>query len=364
MSSFRRVAVLMGGISPEHPVSLASGCGVLAHADPERFEAFPVLISRKGVWMWPEDPSGAASEMTVERAQEILASPPEGWRAVPFNAMPKVPFPKADVFFVALHGVGGEDGALQGVLESVGQAYTGSGSAASALAMDKIRTKERYREAGIPTSPWLVLRPGEPVAEGADRVERELGLPAVVKHPTGGSSIGVAVVKTRAELEKALAEIGGPDTPEVLVEAFVKGREATCGVLEGSPKPLPPTEIRPRKDGFFSFEEKYRQDGAEEITPAEFPPEVNAEMQRLAGLAHEALGLSTYSRTDFIWDGSSLFALETNNLPGLTPKSILPQEAAAIGMSYRELVTVVIEASGEALNSTTAQQHNNRTPEQ
>lgn len=342
----RRVAVLMGGISPEHPVSLASGCGVLAHIDAQRFQAFPVLISRAGVWIWPENPSGFPSGLTAEQAGELLASPPAGWRAVPFADMPaKVPFPGADVYFIALHGVGGEDGTLQAALEAAGKSFTGSGSAASALALDKIRSKEKYREAGIPTAPWLVFPAGVSVVGAADRVERELGLPAVVKHPAGGSSIGVTIARARADLEKALAETAAQGAHEVLVEAFVSGREATCGVLEGSPEPLPPTEIRPRNDVFFTFEEKYRQDGAEEITPATFPPEVNAEMQRLARRAHEALGLSVYSRTDFIWTGSALFALETNNLPGLTPKSILPQQAAAIGMSYRELVTRVIEAA-------------------
>jgi D-alanine-D-alanine ligase len=346
-----RVAVLMGGISPEHPVSLASGCGVLAHADPARYEVFPVLISRAGVWIWPEDPADFPAGMTAEQAQALLASPPAGWRKTPFNDMPRVPFPHADIFFIALHGVGGEDGTLQAVLEANGIAFTGSGGKASALSMDKIASKERYRAHGVPTASWIVLSPAEyadaaRVAKSADAVERDVGLPAVVKDPMGGSSIGVAVVKTRAELEDAIRGIGATAT-RLLVEAFVTGREATCGVLEGSPKPLPPTEIRPKKDGFFSFEEKYRKDGAEEITPAEFPPEVNAKMQRLAQLAHEALGLSVYSRTDFIWNPSddSLCALETNNLPGLTPKSIIPQQAAAIGISYRELVTRVIEKS-------------------
>jgi D-alanine-D-alanine ligase len=348
MTAKKRVAVLMGGISPEHPVSLASGCGVLAHADPERYQVFPVLISRAGVWLWPEDPKDAPAGMTAELAQGLLESPPAGWRRVPFNDMPGVPFPVADIYFIALHGVGGEDGTLQAVLEANGIAFTGSGSQASALSMDKIASKERYRAHGVPTAPWRVLSPAEyaDVVQAADTVERDVGLPAVVKDPLGGSSIGVAVVRTRAELEAAIRDIGAT-APRLLIEAFVTGREATCGVLEGSPKPLPPTEIRPKKDGFFSFEEKYRKDGAEEITPAEFPPAINAEMQRLAARAHEALGLSVYSRTDFIWNPAddSLCALETNNLPGLTPKSIIPQQAAAIGIPYRELVTRVLEAS-------------------
>jgi D-alanine-D-alanine ligase len=349
----RRVAVLMGGVSPEHPVSLASGCGVLSQLDPALYRGFPVLISRDNVWTWPGSPSRFPVDMTVEQAEGWLHEQPEGWERASFGERGEMfRFPQADVFFLALHGVGGEDGTLQAFLEEAGQPFTGSGSAGSRASMDKIESKERYRAQGIPTSPWLVFGHAEcadaaGVARAADRVERELGLPAVVKHPTGGSSIGVAVAKTRANLEKAIVEIGS-EAPRLLVEGFVAGREATCGVLEGYPNAVPPTEIRPKKDGFFSFEEKYRKDGAEEITPAEFPSAVNAAIQDYAAKAHAALGLSVYSRTDFIWTGAEsngLFALETNNLPGFTPKSILPQQAAAIGMSYRDLVTFVIETS-------------------
>jgi D-alanine-D-alanine ligase len=341
----RRVAVLMGGISPEHPVPLASGCGILAQMDRERYLGFPVLVSRDNVWIWPAGPARFPASMTVEQAEGWIQATPEGWNRARFGERGEMLlFPQADIFFLALHGVGGEDGTLQGFLEAAGQPFTGSGSAGSKTAMDKILSKEKYRARGIPTAPWVVLTSVDPVAPGADRVEKELGLPAVVKHPTGGSSIGVAVVKSRAELERALAEIGA-DTPEILVEAFIPGREATCGVLEGFPTALPPTEIRPRKDAFFSFEEKYRKDGAEEITPAEFPAEVNAEIQHLATKAHAALGLSVYSRTDFIWTGTALNALETNNLPGFTPQSILPQQAAVAGLSYRDLVTHIIEQS-------------------
>jgi D-alanine-D-alanine ligase len=368
----------MGGISPEHPVSLASGCGILAKLDRSRYEGFPVLIARDNVWVWPAGPARFPESLTVEQVATILNDAPEGWNRVPFvpNSPDATPgdmllFPQADVFFLALHGVGGEDGTLQAYLESLGQPFTGSGSLGSQTSMDKIRSKEKYREHGIPTAPWVVVSSAEPVPATADQVERTLGLPAVVKHPTGGSSIGVAVAKTRAQLEAALAEIGR-DTPHILVEAFIPGREATCGVLEGFATALPPTEIRPKKDSFFSFEEKYTSDGADEITPAAFPPEVNAEIQRLAAKAHAALGLAVYSRTDFIWTGSTgspqagsstlghrseasgsavdnfggtLNALETNNLPGFTPKSILPQQAAEVGLSYTDLVTHVIEQS-------------------
>lgn len=344
----RRVAVLMGGISPEHPVSLASGCGILAELDPALYAGFPVLISRSNEWMWP----AAGSDWTPpagwgkEAAARVLEAPPADWTRARFPNFAGLP--PADVFFIGLHGVGGEDGRLQGFLEMAGKPFTGSGCLGSALAMDKILSKQLYASAGVPTAPWVVLEPGSFDASGADRVEREIGLPAVVKHPTGGSSIGVAVVRTRAELEAAIRDIGA-DAPRLLAEAFVSGRESSCGVLEGFAE-LEPTEIRPRKSGFFSFEEKYAQGGAEEITPAEFPDAVRAGIRALARRAHEALRLSVYSRTDFIWvpeaEGEGkLFALETNNLPGFTPTSLLPQQAAHAGLSYRDLVTRVIERS-------------------
>jgi D-alanine-D-alanine ligase len=365
----RRVAVLMGGISPEHPVSLASGCGILAQLDPKIFSGFPVLISRDNEWMWPDipgtrqaasvaaiDPSSPGESGTwippagwdAAMAADILKDPPVTWaraRFPLFNALPA-----ADVYFIGLHGIGGEDGRLQGFLELAGQPFTGSGGLGSALAMDKILSKQLYALQGIPTAKWVVLDTAawtsREISEAADRVEKEIGLPAVVKHPTGGSSIGVAVARTREALLAALDEIG-KDAPRLLVEAFVAGRESSCGVLEGFDAALSPTEIRPRKDAFFSFEEKYAKGGAEEITPAEFPVAVIEKIQALARRAHQALRLSVYSRTDFIWvpDTDELFALETNNLPGFTPTSLLPQQAAHAGLSYRDLVTRVIEQS-------------------
>ena len=373
----KRVAVLMGGISPEHPVSLASGCGILANLDPELFVGFPVLISKDNEWVWPKDVGAqpatpvaafdgkwiAPAGWDAAMAADILENTPVDWartRFPLFNALPS-----ADVYFIGLHGIGGEDGRLQGFLELAGQPFTGSGGLGSALAMDKILSKQLYALNGVPTAEWVVLDTTEwntdTVIASADRVEKEIGLPAVVKHPTGGSSIGVAVAHTRDELLAALTEIG-KDTPRLLVEEFVAGRECSCGVLEevghSAATALSPTEIRPRKGGFFTFEEKYAQGGAEEITPAEFPAAVIERIQEFARRAHQALRLSVYSRTDFIWIPPAvteladipealgeIYALETNNLPGFTATSLLPQQAAYAGLSYRDLVTKVIEQS-------------------
>jgi D-alanine-D-alanine ligase len=349
LSSARlRVAVLMGGISPEHPVSLVSGCGILSNLDPSRYEGFPVLISSGNEWMWPSAGADIHPPLQPDQAKSLLNNPPADWHRIQFPGFSA--FPQADIFFIGLHGVGGEDGSLQRILEQRKQPFTGSGSVGSALAMDKISSKQLYTQHSIPTAKWVILEPNEYGEAGAAKIEKELGLPCVVKHPTGGSSIGVAVVRDGESLRKAVRELG-KDAPHLLAEVFVKGREATCGVLEGLAQPLPPTEIRPKQDAFFSYEAKYQPGRTEEITPAEFPAEVIAEIQRLARKSHEALQLSVYSRTDFIWSPSvgsgtdGLFALETNNLPGFTPMSILPQQAAKAGINYSDLLTRIIEES-------------------
>ena len=174
-------------------------------------------------------------------------------------------------------------------------------------------------------------------------LEKEFGFPVVVKSPQGGSSIGMGIAKSSQELGELLSTLG-KDAERLLVEQFIQGREGTCGVLAGV-KPLSPSEIRPLKDGFFNFEAIYKPGRTEEITPAEFPPEVNAEIQKLAMRCHQVLQLSVYSRTDFIYAKDQLFVLETNNLPGFTPTSLLPQAAAHAGLSYQALLTQVIEES-------------------
>jgi D-alanine-D-alanine ligase len=246
-----------------------------------------------------------------------------------------------------LHGIGGEDGRLQGFFELAGQKYTGSGSLGSALAMDKITAKRIYQSAGVPTARYKVLQRREYAGARAE-LEKEFGYPVVVKDPHGGSSIGMGFAQDAAGLEELLASLG-KTAERLLVEQFIKGREGTCGVLADFPA-LAPTEIRPVQDGFFNYEAKYQPGRTEEITPAGFPPEIISRMQALALRCHEALQLSVYSRTDFIYaperpEAEQLFVLETNNLPGFTPTSLLPQAAAHAGLGYAGLLTKVIEES-------------------
>jgi len=340
MGGILRIGVLMGGISPEHPVSLVSGTGMLKNLDPARFRGFPILISKENTWIWPGPGVADPKVDSPEQATAFMAAPPPGWVSARFPDFRE--FPRCDLMLIGLHGVGGEDGRLQGFLDLAGQAYTGSGALGSALAMDKIAAKEIYRAVGIPTGRYCII-PREESRTARPRLERELGYPVVVKTPTGGSSIGMGIARDAAALDSLLDSLG-PTADRLLAEEFLKGREGTCGYLACFP-PLAPTEIRPVSDAFFSFDAKYKKGGSEEITPATFPPEIIAEMQRLAARAHDALRLSVYSRTDFIYTGEGVFALETNNLPGFTPTSLLPQAAAHAGLGYSALLTRIIEES-------------------
>jgi D-alanine-D-alanine ligase len=336
-----RIGVAMGGISPEHPVSLVSGLGMLASLDPGRYLGFPILISRENRWHWPKAGYDRKALATPEAAAALMAAPPADWHAVRFPDFPV--FPRCDMLLLGLHGVGGEDGRLQGFLDLAGQPYTGSGSLGSALAMDKIASKHIYRSQGIPTGRFRVLEAREyPSARAL--LEGEFAYPMVLKHPQGGSSIGVGIARDPEALDGLVASLGA-GVDHLLVEEFLPGREGTCGFLAGFP-PLPPTEIRPLSDSFFNYEAKYQPGRTEEITPAPFPPEVIAEMQSLAARCHAALRLAVYSRTDFIWSGDRLAVLETNSLPGFTPTSLLPQAASHAGLSYRDLITKIIEESG------------------
>lgn len=343
--SLRRVAVFMGGISSEHPVSLRSGAGMLQQLDPARFLGFPVLIGQDNTWKWPKALPSATLTLSAEAATEILKTTPSDWQAAAFPHFSE--WPSCDIALLALHGVGGEDGRLQGFFELAGLPYTGSSSSGSSLAMDKITSKHLYRSHQIPTASFRTLSHEDCQASGLDNkldaFVAELGLPLVVKHPKGGSSLGMGIAKTREDLGRLTRELAA-DTDALLFESFVKGREVTCGVLEGH-APLAPTEIRPKQDGFFTYEAKYQQGRTEEITPAPMPEALIRRIQDLAWRCHRALRLNVYSRTDMIVMGEDLFVLETNNLPGFTPTSILPQQAQHAGLSYRALLTHILDTS-------------------
>jgi len=241
---------------------------------------------------------------------------------------------QADVVFMALHGATGEDGRIQALFELHGIPFTGTDYISSAIAMDKALTKELFEANGIPNAKGYSIKIGEPL--------QDIGYPSIVKVNNGGSSVGVYVVNNDEEMRDALEKAKEFDD-RVVIEQFIKGREFSCGVIDG--KALPIIEIVP-KVGFYDFKNKYQAGCAEDICPAVLPEDVTKRCQGVIEKAFKVLRLKSYARIDFILnDKMEMFVLEANTLPGMTPVSLLPQEAAAVGMDFPSLCEKLIEVS-------------------
>lgn len=334
------VLVLMGGPSFEHDVSVVSGTGVVRALDANKYKVHPVFISRDNEWIWS---SQELSPYQKENFSPNYFATVEGTAMRREKAPALSQLPSCRIAVLALHGSFGEDGRVQALLEHWGIAYTGSGVAGSAIAMNKILSKRMYNALGIATPPSAELRRAEFNGTVLADLGEHFGYPLVLKNPTGGSSLGLGIA---ADLEEAgtLAQKLFAGTDVLLVERFIAGREASCGYIEGLP-PLPPTEICMTTRTYFDFEAKYKGE-SREVTPAQFPLEWTNHIQDLARICHHALGCQVYSRSDFrIDDHGQIWALETNTLPGMTPQSILPQQAAALGLSFTQLLNEIIEGS-------------------
>ena len=244
----------------------------------------------------------------------------------------------ADVVFLGLHGACGEDGRIQAALDLLGVPYTGSGYLGSALAMDKDLTKQLARAAGVRTPEWHIFRY---TGEDLSAIERRVQLPCVVKPVDSGSSIGVAIAHTPEALRAALEE--NRKLGRVIVEQYVKGREIDVGVLDGVS--LPSIEIIP-KTGFYDYKNKYQAGATTEICPTPIDRGTEVELRAMALKVHQLLGLGSYSRSDYIVDEKGdVYFIEINTLPGMTPTSLLPQEAAAAGVDFNELCRRIIAAA-------------------
>lgn len=337
--SKKSILVFMGGLSTEHDVSVVSGTNIILNLKHSKYRIYPVFISKDNIWSWSHkyisDYQRGCFNEQYFFGNEFLV------KATKDPDLSKLP--DVDLAVIcAMHGEFGEDGQLQALLENVGIKFTGSNSKASKIAMDKISSKEAYKAAGIPTAPWIVLDKNMNWREDLSNAIKEFGFPLPIKDPIGGSSIGMGIVKSEEEAMK-LAEELFQKSPKLLVEKFIEGREASCGFIEGEDF-LMPTEII-TESGYFDYEAKY-EGKSQEVTPADMPVEWIKTMQEYSSLAHECLGLSTYSRTDYRIDkDGAIFALETNTLPGFTPTSLLPQQAAYNGIEYSELLDLLIEKS-------------------
>ncbi|MBU1238871.1 D-alanine--D-alanine ligase [Myxococcota bacterium] len=329
-----RIAVLMGGVSTEHPISLKSGKNIAQALISRGHQVCAVVLRPDGKWTVPP------AFMDSSQVAQIVAKPPAG--EFPERSLCALRDLDIDVVFPALHGPNGEDGTMQGLLHIMGFAFVGSGHLGAALSSDKLVSKALYREAGLPIAPHLMLTVADSPETGL-----QLGLPLVLKAPSQGSSFGLAIAKTEEEYFAEFQRIM-PLEGRLMVEKFIKGREITCGVLElsdGSLLGLPPTEIVPKVSEYFDFAAKYNVGGSDEITPAPITPENTALVQDLAVKAHRALNMRGLSRTDFILTPGGVILLETNALPGFTETSLFPQAAQAAGYSFGEIVEHLIIAA-------------------
>lgn len=346
-----RVGILTGGASAERDISLATGAQIAASLPADRFET--VLLDPLALMV--RNP--ALSEEQREQARalhetgglihqpRVLPKGLEGHIAdaekaiVPASAAMSNSAGPVDVVVLALHGTWGEDGRIQGLLDTLGIPYTGSGVLASALAMDKVMAKRVLASEGIdvPRGVAVTSAAGEDLEQA-----RSIGLPVFVKPVASGSSVGAAIVNTAEQLAPAITDALRYDD-RALVEELVGGTELTVAVIGNDDLvPLPVVEIVTRRD-FFDYTAKYSAGESEEIVPARIPEDVARRAQEIALRAHKALGCRGMSRTDLMWSADRMVTLEVNTIPGMTANSLLPKAARAAGIQFGDLIARFVD---------------------
>nr|WSZ98710.1 D-alanine--D-alanine ligase [Streptomyces sp. NBC_00857] len=368
-----RVAVVFGGRSSEHAISVVTAGAVLRSIDRTKYDVLPIGITTDGRWaLTADDPDRMAiADRTLPSVEQIaestdggvVLSVDPGNREVVYSEPGSVPkaLGEVDVVFPVLHGPYGEDGTLQGLLELAGVPYVGAGVLASAVGQDKEYMKRVFTSFGLPVGPYLVIRPREweqvpddgAAGKGAAARKKivdfaaEHGWPLFVKPARAGSSMGITKVDDLSGLDEAVAEAQRHD-PKILVESLLRGREIECGVLEfeDGPRASLPAEIPPvTSHDFYDFEAKYI-DSAAGLVPAPLTDEQTAEVRRLAVEAFEATSCEGLVRADFFLTEDGEFVInEINTMPGFTPISMYPRMWQETGVGYAELVDLLIQAA-------------------
>lgn len=339
-----RIAVLFGGRSEEHDVSILSATNVLSALDPEKYDVVPVFVTREGQWLLSSFQDGVPER--PEGGTEVCLMPGGRGRmtAFPVDGAP-YELPEIDILFPVLHGLHGEDGSVQGLAAVAGVPLAGCGILGSAVALDKDIAKRLMKEAGLPVARSVTLHTGA-VATFAE-IGRQLGLPVFVKPARQGSSVGVSKVMTPDDYDAAVAE-GFKHDRKLLVEEFIQGREIECAVLEepdGSLFVSRPGEIVPAEShGFYTYDAKYVDDkGAELKVPADLPEEIEARMRDMAAKAFRALGCDGMVRADFFVTAEMrILVNELNTIPGFTDISMYSKAMAASGVGYSEVIDRLI----------------------
>lgn len=335
-----KVVVLAGGTSTERDVSLSSGSMIYKALKKNGHQAILLDVylgyedDIEGIFEKETDWAAAVGSISESNPdlEAVKALRKDGGKSF-FGPNVLDICQRADCVFMALHGANGEDGKIQACFELMGIPYTGTDFVSSAMAMDKGITKDIFKAYGIPTPVGIRLKKGETESE-------RVPFPCIVKACCGGSSVGVCIANDETEYEAAKAEAFRYDN-EVVIEQYIAGREFSVGVMDG--KALPVIEIAP-KVGFYDYKNKYQAGSTVETCPAELPADRAEAMQRVAEQVFMALRLKSYARMDFrMSQQGEIFCLEANTLPGMTPVSLLPQEAAAVGMDFPMLCEKILQ---------------------
>ncbi len=315
----QKVAVVYGGPSREHDVSLNSGQAIVTALDKAKYDIHAVEISRDNKWQIKN------TTYSLDDALEYLKQ-------------------NVDFILIALHGTFGEDGTIQRLLEQRHIPFSGSGSGASRLAMHKDQTAKVLQKAGFNVPNEKVFTHG--FTEDITAILEGFSLPVIVKPVAQGSSFGVAKVTDATQLVPAM-QLALQADDKVLIQEYITGNEVSVGVIEdekGVLHALPPTELIPLESDFFDYDAKYTKGAADEITPPNLPETVVSKIQTIALRVHDTIGCEGYSRTDMIIQDNEIVVIEINTLPGMTETSILPQQAQAAGISFSEMLDLIIAA--------------------
>lgn len=333
-----RVALFFGGKSGEREVSLRSAQSIAEHLNSGKYEVVPVEVTKAGKFL-------LESETIRQIGKRVETKKIKSRELIPFE---KNSTGKIDVALLALHGPGGEDGTIQGMLELLGIPYTDSGVLASALAMDKARTKRLVSSAGVPVLPHIAFSKAE-YKKNKTALLSKLKGKVVVKPNDIGSSLGVGIAQGGREIERAIKS-AFVYSGEIMIEPFLDGREITVPVLGNeTAAALPAIEIIPwKKSKFYDYKAKYMRGGSEHVIPAKLTAAREREVKDLSVTVHQLVGCRGVTRVDFILDKKGRFYfLEINTIPGMTATSLVPQSAAAAGISYSKLLDILIRLAFE-----------------
>ena len=346
MTAKMRLGVVFGGQSVEHEVSVVSAMELLQAADPARFETVPFAVTRNGRWLTPDETRAQLGREEPLFQKRIDADVPL------LQQRPEVlsELSRVDAVFPLVHGVNGEDGTLQGMLEMFGIPYAGCGVAASGVGMDKALQKKLFERAGLRVARYMAVLDHEwqaGTAGIAREIEQQLGYPAFVKPSNGGSSVGVSKVRSREDLGEAMRTAFELDR-KILVEEAVSGREIDCGVLgNDDPQASPVGEVLTSGE-FYDYSAKYLDDSARIVAPAELPAATAAAVQDCAVRAFQAIDCAGFARVDFLLPPNGEPVVnEINTIPGFRPVSMFPRLWAIAGIAYRDLITRIVDLAME-----------------